>query len=93
MIFWMLYMYLVSSKDFKGCHDLISGVRVGRLARHKVNEGLECNHSQSVRIHNAHDAAKLRLSLYTEKQVLKITMKTVWKIVLHWVSIVDAIFF
>ncbi len=67
----MLYTYLVSSKDFKGCHDLISGVRVGRLARHKVNEGLECDHSKSVRIHNAHDAGKLRLSLHTEKQFLK----------------------
>lgn len=70
-VFWMLYMYLVSSKDFKRCHDLISGVRVGRLARHKVNEGLECDQSQSVRIHNAHDAGKLRLSLQNREILLK----------------------
>lgn len=67
----MLYMYLVSSKDFKRRHDLISGVRVGRLARHKVNEGLECDQSQSVRIHNAHDAGKLRLSLQNREMLLK----------------------
>lgn len=55
--------YLVPSQDLEGGHDLVCCVCVGRLPRHKVNEGLERHYTQAVGIHDAHDTGKFCLSL------------------------------
>lgn len=55
--------HLVPSQDLEGSHDLICCIRVGRLAGHEIDEGLERHYPQAVGVHNAHDAGKFRLSL------------------------------
>lgn len=42
---------------------MVCCVCVGRLPRHKVDEGLECHYPQAVGIHDAHDTGKFCLSL------------------------------
>lgn len=51
--------YLVPSENLEGRHDLVGCVRVGRLARHEVYEGLEGDDAHSVGVHCAHDAGEL----------------------------------
>lgn len=42
---------------------MVGGVRVGRLAGHEVDEGLEGDDAHPVGIHDAHDAGELVLTL------------------------------
>lgn len=59
--------HLVSGQNFEGGHDLVGRVRVGRLPRHEVNEGLEGDDAHPVGVHYAHDAGELILPLVERK--------------------------
>lgn len=60
--------YLIPRQNFEGSHDLVGSVRVGRLAGHEVDEGLEGDDAHPVGIHYAHDARELVLTLVGRKQ-------------------------
>lgn len=60
--------YLIPCQDFEEGHHLVGSVRVGRLAGHEVDEGLEGDDAHPVWVHYAHDAGELVLTLKaTEK--------------------------
>lgn len=74
-------LYLVSSQNFEGRYDLVRCVRVGRLAGHEVDEGLEGDGAHPVGIHNAHDAGELVLPLKaaeTQDRAVKTNLQS-WK--------------
>lgn len=48
---------------------MVGSVRVGRLAGHEVDEGLEGDDAHPVGIHYAHDARELVLTLVGGKQI------------------------
>ena len=54
---------LVAGEDAEGLHDLLGGVRVRRLARHKVEEGVERHEAGVVGVHHRHDALEVSLAL------------------------------
>lgn len=54
---------LIGSQDSEGGDDLLSGVGIGRLSGHEVDEGLEGDCALSVGIHQSHDAGKFCFSL------------------------------
>lgn len=60
--------YLVPGQDFEGGYDLVGRVRVGGLAGHEVDEGLEGDDAHPVGIHHAHDARELVLPLVVENR-------------------------
>lgn len=60
--------YLVPGQDFEGGYDLVGCVRVGGLAGHEVDEGLEGDDAHPVGIHHAHDARELTLPLVVENR-------------------------
>lgn len=55
--------HLVRSQDLEGGHHLLGCVRLGCLAGHEVDEGLEGDHARVVGVHQSHDAGKLHLTL------------------------------
>lgn len=60
--------HLVPSQDFEGGYDLVGRVRVGSLAGHEVDEGLEGDDAHPVGVHHTHDARELTLSLVVENR-------------------------
>lgn len=68
--------YLVPGQDFEGGDDLVGRVRVGRLAGHEVDEGLEGDDAHPVGVHHAHDAGELALPLVAGKGTAVTATKT-----------------
>lgn len=58
--------YLIPSQNFERGYHLVGRVRVGGLAGHEVDEGLEGDEAHPVGIHYAHDAGELTLPLVVE---------------------------
>lgn len=57
------FAHLVGSQDLERGHHLLGCVRLGCLASHEVDEGLEGDHACIVGVHQSHDAGKLHLTL------------------------------
>lgn len=69
MLLVSVTLYLIPCQNLEGGHDLVGSVCVGRLAGHKVDEGLEGDEAHPVGIHYAHDAGEFVLTLMTTERV------------------------